>query len=86
MKKKMHVLIGEDLWKLGSAKFAKVDIISLRKEADWRRRKKCDVRKFILNGIKQQVCGSNVTMKPDIGCTPSWQQFVRENSNNLGIH
>ena len=84
-KKKMSPLIGIDMQKLGREEFAKKDIVAIRVEEDLRRTRKTHLRKCVLHSIYEGKHNKSMIIPPDNAYTPSWQEFVRGNRNNLNL-
>ena len=84
-KVEMHKHIGEDLWALGKEEFAKVDAISERVDAVYKRIKKVSLRGCIIQTIHDDKANSSVTIPNDIEYMSSLQRYVRGRANNLDL-
>ena len=84
-KKEMSKKIGLDLWSMGREEFGKSDVLENRAAEEFLRNKKADLRQCISNGIHNDKTGSGITIHPDIDYTPSWQEIVRSQENNLRL-
>ncbi len=85
-KKKMHNLIGEDLWKLGKERLSKRNVVEMRKEAVRRRAKKSRLKKCIISIIhKAKSTTSNTIVGVDKDGHLSSQQWVQTHTNNLNL-
>ena len=49
------------------------------------REDKCQVRRCIMNHLKNRASHKEVLIDDDIEYVPSWQNFVRSTPNNLGL-
>jgi len=78
-KKKIHAMIGDDLWKK--------DILAIWMEAVRRRKKKSQVGECILHDIQyQKEIGSCVVVPEDMKYMPSWQVvFICSHTNHLNL-
>ena len=84
-KKKMHAMIGNNLWEIGREEFKKKDVLAVWVEALWRRKRKWLVRNCILHGITEDKVLGAVEFHEDLEYMPSWQSYVRDNVNNLNL-
>ena len=84
-KKKMHDLIGKDLFALGKVELGKKDIAAIRADLHRRRMEKSKIRECIIGHIDSQRLGNEVKLHPDIDYRPSWQRKIRNCENNLGL-
>jgi hypothetical protein len=84
-KKKMHDLIGKDLWALGKESLAEKDIAAIRAEQHRRRMEKSKIRECIIDHIRSQQLGNEVNIPDDANIQPSWQKMTRNRENNLGL-
>ena len=86
-KKTMHKDILVEPWTEGRVEFAKKDVIKIRAEGDRRRKKKSEMRKWILSSIDRDK-GTMEDIGDDVDEVlelPHWQEYTRRVPNNLGL-
>ena len=86
-KKTMHKDILVEPWTAGRVEFAKKDVIKIRAEGDRRRKKKSEMRKWILSSIDRDK-GTMEDIGDDVDEVlelPHWQEYTRRVPNNLGL-
>mmetsp|Transcript_13460 Transcript_13460/g.22938 ORF Transcript_13460/g.22938 Transcript_13460/m.22938 type:complete len:85 (+) Transcript_13460:1030-1284(+) len=81
----MHQLIGCDLLDLGKKEFEKKDVVVRRLAAELLLQLKSVLRSCIVSDIKDAIENNAVVVPPDVDVQSSWQKFVRNNKNNLGL-
>lgn len=83
----MHKDILVEPWTAGRVEFAKKDVIKIRAEGDRRRKKKSEMRKWILSSIDRDK-GTMEDIGDDVDEVlelPHWQEYTRRVPNNLGL-
>ena len=85
-KKKRNPLMGKDIYSIGRELLKEKDIVAVRAEAEFRRQKKSSVRACIMQSISNMVNGFLFKMPIHNMTLPSWQKYVRDKPNNLGIN
>ena len=79
----MHPLVCVDLWQLGKSKFAKKDVLQVRKDWADRRTKKGILRKCVMTSVEEMKEKQTIDFSEDVNYVPSWQRKLRSIPNNL---
>ena len=84
-KKKVHVLMGEDPWKLGREKLSDKNILQVRAEKARQSQEKSKIRECILSDIETLGAATPVDKLNHVNRMPPWQRGLRSVNNSLGL-